>query len=105
MRQLVMTNKNNVILLMQSFRTSNMEQSIYIRSVDCGVTFHPILFCSEESKWYVTIIFNYQYTNNINVSMLNIYFIVQKIPFLMISFLHFFVLLSQNFSQNYCQNI
>ena len=32
---------------------------IYRRSVDCGVTFHPILFHSDESKWYVNIIFNY----------------------------------------------
>ena len=59
MRQLVMTNKKKVILLMQSFRTSNMEQSIYRRSVDCGVTFHPILFHSDESKWYANIMFNY----------------------------------------------
>ena len=55
MRQPVMTNEKNVILLMQSFRTSNAEQSMYRCSVDCGVTFHPILFHSDESKWYVNI--------------------------------------------------
>ena len=34
----------------------NAEQSTYRRPVDCGVTFHPILFHSDESKWYENIL-------------------------------------------------